>query len=443
MKTNANSSLYEYLDAFDGQTMEEVRRYLGSLTPDQLDSFVDGLAASTPGDRFTEDSVFNYTVDSTLAGGPFPCWHYDCRSKNVRSLATFAALYADKVLIQAPYEAALESDNADPLSELAFAITLTMRLRPVVEAGVVGFSSHYVPVHQACRPILRSRGEEISSLLDHARGQLGKHFSKSAEFTLAITPTGEARVAIQDTGEFGFHGDLDVGMVTVPEVFRDLLEGSGGEPVHLKPRQVVEGGLTSLVEPTLDDAFYALLDSKMIGGSYLSTRPAQIALMESMPAGSMVDTHRDRTRFTTLHQDLPMMEGTRLKDLLRFRESNYESFQVYRDVVNAQLRSVDLSDPLALSSFKQDVIEPELRKMDLALKHSRSMFTSSTGVDATVGTAVVVIGHLVGLPIQDVAAIAALFGVSEGGKRLLSLLRKDTLRTNDLYFLWRASRRKH
>lgn len=66
-----------------------------------------------------DHSLFNFSVNRSLAGFPTPCSDFDCRINNIDNLARFASLYADTIFIPSPFDKYQEDTNI-PLSELFF-----------------------------------------------------------------------------------------------------------------------------------------------------------------------------------------------------------------------------------------------------------------------------------------------------------------------------------
>lgn len=113
MATHAYDDLYSYLAAFKNSSLAEIIAYLEELGQRRFDAFIRGLAPLIPIEKIENQSQFNFSVDSTLEGGKFPCTDYACREQNIYHLAKFSALYADKTLIHCPIESAFEMGHDD------------------------------------------------------------------------------------------------------------------------------------------------------------------------------------------------------------------------------------------------------------------------------------------------------------------------------------------
>lgn len=72
MATHAYDDLYSYLAAFKNSSLAEIIAYLEELGQRRFDAFIRGLAPLIPIEKIENQSLFNFSVDSTLEGGKFP-----------------------------------------------------------------------------------------------------------------------------------------------------------------------------------------------------------------------------------------------------------------------------------------------------------------------------------------------------------------------------------
>ena len=435
-------SLFEYLDQFRGKNLDEISEYLDSLENSQIESLIFELDKRSYENDSQADSVFNFTVDSTLSGEPFPCTGYDCRLRNLDQLVSFSALYADRLFLPTPFELLLDSRVRDiKLSDISFAILQTLKLKPLLEAGILSFTSRYVCVCFHCSERLKKKQNQISGMIDRLKNHISREFSEHSQFVLQIGSDGEPFVSLGNCDEFGFHNTFDVSFREVPDLYLRLLESSHNEPIQLTPKDAEEGGLESLLSPMYDDIFYAMIDSTMRGTTYLSTRPKQVEVMESLDSVLKSEPRASKTnRLSLINQPLPILSNATVEHIVHFRKNDYESFQVYRDTMNSYLKDNLLFDRIVYDELMQDVIIPELHKMDLALKNSRNLFKSRLAPEVGFGIAMITVGHFVGLPVQDISAIVALLGGSEIIANITKNIRKEEIRNSPLYFLWNLSR---
>lgn len=205
MATHAYDDLYSYLAAFKNSSLAEIIAYLEELGQRRFDAFIRGLAPLIPIEKIENQSLFIFSVDSTLEGGKFPCTDYACREQNIYHLAKFSALYADKTLIHCPIESAFEMGHDDYASvdELAFGIYLTMRVEDIVKAGILGFSSNYIPLCKDCLARQIERESKAKGLISSYWDELVRQFCSSTSCTLKQAPDGNLCVAIEGMDAYG------------------------------------------------------------------------------------------------------------------------------------------------------------------------------------------------------------------------------------------------
>lgn len=293
MATHAYDDLYSYLAAFKNSSLAEIIAYLEELGQRRFDAFIRGLAPLIPIEKIENQSLFNFSVDSTLEGGKFPCTDYACREQNIYHLAKFSALYADKTLIHCPIESAFEMGHDDYASvdELAFGIYLTMRVEDIVKAGILGFSSNYIPLCKDCLARQIERESKAKGLISSYWDELVRQFCSSTSCTLKQAPDGNLCVAIEGMDAYGSHDEMDVDFLVIPSEYESLYASQG--ETRLDRDMLEKGGISTILLPLLDDCFQALVNPYFSNSSYLTTRPAQIEFLES--ATSTLYPRKDQT----------------------------------------------------------------------------------------------------------------------------------------------------
>src|SRR3989338_4001732 len=98
--------------------------------------------------KIIDSSIFNFSAGSSIGGGIRPCSCMDCRIENVHKLATFAALYADKVIIPNPFEHIYYNLSSDFnfknneqwnffVNRLIGDIVVMLNLKPLINKGLL------------------------------------------------------------------------------------------------------------------------------------------------------------------------------------------------------------------------------------------------------------------------------------------------------------------
>lgn len=425
--------LYNYLSAFQDSTPKEIAHYLFGLGQKGIASFVEGLAILIPEDKFDCTSKFNFSVDSTLNGGKFPCSELDCREKNLAQLARFAVQYSDKVLIKSPIENAFnEHNDSVDVQELAFGIYLTMRLEETVKAGYVGFSNGYVLLCEKCFAEQLRRENKTKETLSEVWDQIVDVFCQTTDCVLLSNDDGGLYVAIQGMDAYGSHEEIDIDFKRVPQVYIDIFAQRG--KTTLSKDEIIQGGLVSLLLPVLSDCYSALVNPVIQDGSYLTTRSAQVELLSRLRIPNQNDSRESGVHFQ-INCDLPFAKNASLSSLIEFRKRNEESFLVFRDQIS-QKACLSLSTKRDADDFRREVIEPELHKIDLLMKNSRQRVLTAAGAEAVICAIGFGIGQYCGFDLAGTASIASCLGAGALGKNIIDFAVKDNAKDNPMYFLW-------
>lgn len=430
--------LYNYLAAFQDSSFEEIAYYLSDLDQKKFNSFAEGLAFVMPEDRFETNSRFNFTVDSTLSGGKFPCRELICRERNVSRLARFAVQYSDKVLIKSPIESAFsEHDDVVDIEELAFGIYLTMRLEQTVKAGYVGFSDGHIPLCEKCLAGQLETEREAKESLRGVWDQLVDDFCQTTTCILVPYDDHGFYVAIHGMDTYGSHEEIDIDFVKEPQIYIDALTKRGS--TKLSKDEIIQGGLPSLLFPVLADCYSALVNPVIRDGSYLTTRSAQVKLLDRLSLATSIPSRQPDSCFQ-INCDLPFAEDASLSSLIGFRKRNEESFSVFRDQISSSVIE-SLSSEREANEFRKDVIEPELHKIDLLMKNGQQRVITAAGAEALIGVAGFAIGQYCGIDPAASASIAGSLGAGNLGHQIFDFATKNRVKDNPMYFLWQLEKK--
>lgn len=438
MPTHAYDDLYSYLAAFKNSSLAEIISYLEDLGQRKFDAFIEGLVPLIPIEKFEKQSLFNFSADSTLEGGRFPCADYACREQNIYNLVKFSALYADKTLIHCPIDSAFEIRHNDYVSvdELAFGIYLTMRVEDIVKAGILGFSSNYIPLCEDCLARQIEKESKAKGLISSYWDNLVQQFCSSTTCTVKRAPDGDLYVAIEGMDAYGSHDEVDVDFLVIPPEYESLYASQG--ETRLNKDVLERGGIMAILLPLLDDCFQALINPYYSNSSYLTTRPAQIEFLESATS-ALHPRENHALPIRRLSCSLPIAENATLRSILDCRIRNEESFLVFRDALSKGLneRAIDSS---TLTELKNGLIEPELHKISLVMKNERSRLVTSTGIEAAIGIASLTLGQYGIVSPSDAMTILGFTGLGAVASRAADFWQGAKAKENPMYFLWKLDR---
>ncbi len=199
--------LYEYLEENKLNDAPSVYEYLPQLNNKKLNEIIEGIIVRIRPFQYKdrEKSLFSFSANSTLAGMPFPCEHTDCRLGNVDQLARFAALYSDRVIIPSPFDYYITSDSIS-IDRLIGDILILNHLRPLVEQGIIGFSTNLFTICKDCLKDFTRREEEFSSNLAIIEQVLEEEYLNNLQGLLVWE--GKPVIYLKGPESYGFHESM-------------------------------------------------------------------------------------------------------------------------------------------------------------------------------------------------------------------------------------------
>ena len=136
-----------------------------------------------------------------------------------------------------------------------------------------------------------------------------------------------------------------------------------------------------------------------------------------------------------LRHDVPAICSNNVSEIIKLRESEEETFKVYRDCVHNLVKKADGCDKKQISEMFKDQVLPELNKLDKTVKDWKSSLENSVFQKLLFGVGTVSIGMYSGvLPFDTKKIIAAFDGFTGITKE------QQEARKNGYYFLWRIGK---
>lgn len=430
----------------DGADIEEA---IFNASKDDLFEFSETLALiSRHHSQATaeKNNRFSFTANSALSGGSHPCASPNCRFQRTESLISFAALYADEVYIQQPFEGiALREPSLIrevDRHNLVAGIYTYMRLRPLIGKGVLKYAHDIIPFcdyhHESiAKPLAKeidakaqALETEIMRLLLESCNVTFNRTNRSSPFFEISGPDG-----IIEHGKVYFHA-----FRPTPRIFRRFQKMG---PIYTLSKAEIEdsGVLGLVVSPILRDITFQEWHTALNGTSYLCDNPAHIALVSSVNHEAFMVNSAAFS--TALRHNLPQIFSRDPTALLELREREEEAFFVYRDKLRKLMHGSTNWSEKELSRVFRDEVVPEINGLKKRIHDWQSNTRESLGEKLIFGTGAVTLGLYAGILPPDIGQlVAALGGTSAAAGVLMdwnkTLKVKQQARTSDFYFLWEA-----
>jgi hypothetical protein len=349
-------------------------------------------------------------------------------------LIRFAVLYADQILIPDPFWD-FERRADDPWSRRCLLDDLAAlgELRPLMDVGLLGLAPPDLPVCQAARPDFDKAQAELNAKLDLATSALLKRYRASIKARV-VENYGPTHVLLTGPDDLVEHGAIEIHNLRPPAI----------KKIKNRDRKTIDRLIcTILIDPIMNDMLLQDGFSRFYGFRYLTDRPDDLTVLSAINSNS-VEAINAKAQ-SALRHSLPVVNGLNTKALIRLRQGEGESFLVYREALNAVLREVPHNDEAAIKQAFEDLVRPELHRLDKAVVSARKLVRRSLRDTVVIGTGLVCIGVFGGFLPADAARVLSWLG---GAKYISDVLKKaselvaepSSVRDSNFYFLWRALR---
>ncbi len=426
-----------------------VEEAIYKATKDELFEFSETLALicryHSQG-RTIKNENFSFTANSALSGGGHPCASPACRYQRVDSLMSFAALYADVVYIQQPFE---DISLRDPSSiqevdrqNLVAGIYTYHMLRSLIQKGVVKYAHAVNPFcdhHHAsiALPLAKQIDAKSQALEDSIARTLLEHCNITFNQTNRNSPFFE----ISGPERIIEHGKVYIHpFQPMSKLFRRFKKK--GVTYSLSKTEIEDSGaLGVIIKPIIQDISFQEWHTALYGTSYLCDNPGHMELVSSV--NNEVFAANSAAFTNGLKHYLPQIYSRDPKILLALREREGEAFSVYRDKLRKLLQGTDGWSEKEVARVFRDEVLPEINTLNKKLRNWKETARDSFGEKLIFGTGAVTLGLYAGILPADIGQlVAALGGTSAAAGVLMewnkTLKDKQQARGSDLYFLWEA-----
>lgn len=433
--------LYEYLEyELEMTSPESVLKKISSLEYEGLDNLIVSLFQKIPVEKSkNKGSVFEFRPNSTLSGGKYPCSDLYCRLNRLEELMRFSSLYADKVYIVSPidkYMELLENGLEIDAYELAVDIIILLELKPLVINNIFKFQSEYICLCSNCSSKFHRKKEMLKKDMDDCFKSLVIECSTKIECKLSIKE--DIELYIFNAEEYGYnHKTVMSFKYYIPDNILGKLGTLKSDEVSLNPDDILALDIPNfLLNKAYEDVFGKFIydnDSKI---SYLTDREVDYTLLSYANGQTENNLH-------LLDHSLSIIPDVSISNIVELRMKEGESFKVYRDKLNKELRKLNNPSKNEIKDLQLDIIQPEINKMNLALKNNKKIFGEQFKRDLVLWGSTISLGMLSGKVTKDMSSIIGAIGGISTLNNLYSTYKEvnsdSDIRNEPFYFLWKLN----
>ena len=425
--------LFEYLEN-KGLSNDDDMKSLYKWNNANLIEFIDQLYSLNFTEKENKKSLFSFSVNEELSSGKNSCSRIECRLKKMKELAQFAVLYSENVLIYNPFESyfGVEKWTEFYKSELINDLIIINYLKPLINKGIIKFTPGKDCMCEDCRSKILSKFENLLESIE-------SNITETTEFTIANYGK-KCNLSVRGNSEIYGH---ELSMITIEGRFKyaKFLKENDGHTLTTEEIKML-GLSRQRAEEIVFDLTRQDANVKIFNNNYLFANdyyPEIINKINNFKTGSI--SHREIVNGLT--HVVPTIENISLHNLISLRENDYESFLVYRDSINKLIKQTignnDFSD---LETAINDIVKPELNKINLTISKNRKLLTYKTSKELFIGSGLIALGVFSGILPPDFGKI---FGAIGGcafaqaiANQLIDLNNPEyNILDNNYYFIWK------
>lgn len=433
----------ELFDLFDRKdlTPQNVETQIQKWSFEDLSDFAATCTRHLPYAQEPSVSVFDFISNSQLSGGISPCSSLACRLEHVESLARFAALYAERIVIQNPFDRYLEVTefNERMILHLINDIRIIFYLKPLIEAKIISFAINVGHFCKDCYKKHTNEPDEFDIKVDEARLLIEKIYSKDAKFT--IRPYNEEYIIEIDAPKELIHS-RGLGFKSLPKKLKKFTDIT--KPYKFTSKDLIETELLShFSSPIIEDMLLQNWYSRIYNSNYITDRDIDFNILPIINDENVNIQHSVVSK--SFSHYVPVLGDVQLSKLVKLREEEGPSFQVYRDAVSNALQLTGNASSKDIRQAFNDIIRPELNNIELTIRNSRRLLWDSLKKEVLFFSGFISIGLYSGLLPPDVSQVVTALG---GSAAAFELMKKTTglvqephdIRNNKYYFLWKVKK---
>jgi hypothetical protein len=397
-----------------------------------------------------ERSPYNQWSSSTLSGGTFPCASPRCRIRAANELGRYAALYADRVYIQDPfngYHDAFGEDSEEFRSDFTHDVAVIQHLLPLIEAGCV------VPVSLSVEHCMHrlpkgTYGAQASKHTAAALRQIESDIVDSLKCEL-VWNDDEVKLQISGDAETLAHSAILYKHFRVPRVYRSRVMKArlrAGEPLQLPPKCARAEVRRKVLRRHWQEVNYQIAAAQALGTSFVTDRRLHLRILSAVNSEMSLDS-RNLIAERHLTALVPFVADVPIADLVLLRKRERDAFITFRAALNQTIdiyrsEGADFTERHAEQLFA-DVLSPRLAALDLKIRQAKRDLVVAAAANAGGWLGAISFGLYAGIVPASLAAAAGALGLTKVAAELTASLLKTrgaegAARSDEMYFLWRV-----
>lgn len=423
---------------------------------DTIEEITNNYSQVTPS---TTKKPFDFTASLTLSGGDYPCSEISCRARNIDDLARFSVFYSDEVIIYnflADHSISFghppKNDSPEFRQKVVDDLVLLLYLKPLIDAKII---VPYTPQTNVCPYCLSEEiyGKKSDKRLKLVETRFNRIVNNEIAMSLELFDD-EISIVYRGSEELldhGYHASIIKLPHPIQEMPRIFAKLERGETVSVNEYLSNKMGFgKDLVRDIIYNHIYQMSVASIFQNTFLTSRDIDIQLIKLMMDNNQIEKHNVEKKY--LNALIPYINDLRIKDILRLRNKEFDSFINFRNSLSTFINEYKLSDSImnekTIQELKQTYIIPEFNKLDKKIRSARSSLLKNQFTQTAVIFGFLGIGTHFGVGGNELRTMAGLLGLTKildsVNKNIENYQEKmNEAKANNLYFIWKVRQFKN
>jgi|SRR5690554_466837 len=400
----------------------------------ELTEFINKIDELDINEIENNNTFFSFSANEALSSGKNPCSSLDCRLESIKKLAQFAVLYSDNIFIYNPFEQYLliEEWDDDLRQELQNDLIILDFLRPLINKKIIRFSKAMEFMCEECY-------SELFLKFDYIKKAIEETIINTTDYSV-VQLFENIHIEASSSPELWGHETTCFDLEN-PKMFEKYLQNT--DRYKLKKSEVKNLNLVSYqAEEILLDLIQQNANVTTNKNNYIFTNnyyPQIVSKINNYNPNFISPNEI----VEGLAHVVPTIENTSIHNLISLREKDFESFLVYRDSIKRLIsQTIEKNDFSNLSSAINDIVQPEINKMNLTVKNSKKLLSYKSSKELLISGGMISLGLFSGILPHDFGTV---FGAIGGCKFVQTLLSQMidinnpqyNISDQDYYFIWK------
>lgn len=383
-------------------------------------------------------NVFDFSANTSLSGGTYPCLCLDCRMKRVQDLSVFSSLYADKVLIPNFFDYFYDQNFNFKNQEQEFNfryiiigdIIAYLYFKPLIEAGIIQVNPTVTFACKHCLSEIYQEEKKLNDKFTFIKKCLENKLIKKVKFIL------DTPFSIQMQSDDNYLNYEVIRFNILPKELKKFVKKI---PYRFSAQEIKKLDFIELMlGPTFNDLMlqkYSINANKL---SYLTNKGIDSEIIEAI---NNEDNKHHNSIVGALVHPLPFLDGVNINKVLKIRNEEKDVFDSYRFAIKNVIREVEgINDNRIIKEVVGDIIIPEIVKIENTINNNKNYFlkkAKSKIIFTSIAISVGIFGKDIGINSQMMNALGAFAAKDIYNDIALASNIPIETRNNNYYFLWK------